>query len=268
MPADFVYENPPLVEVIVEVRWLLQPLGVVAGGAVDPHFSAVTEDLTRKLVGMGFSHVEKLVPDMVPLELLAHRPSHRYRKAPETWPLYQLGPGLFTVNIVPPYQGWASFREVVRQGLERLYETYPLAERYLRAERVELRYIDGFTARHGMKSHAQFVQDYLTLSSKLPDALLDRSLELSGEVSAISEFTFPVKGMVQTRGVIKATPGTVKGEQAAILEFIVRRESPPEFISIDNLVTWFDKAHEEVKEWFTLVTTAELRATFGPTKEV
>ena len=78
----------------------------------------------------GFSFVEELVPPDFPKELAPRQPHFRYRRADETWPLFQLGPGLFTANFVPPYKGW--FQEVkpcLMQGVETLLKTYPLADR-------------------------------------------------------------------------------------------------------------------------------------------
>jgi uncharacterized protein (TIGR04255 family) len=99
---EFVYDKPPLIEVICEIRWRLQPLVSAPGTAIDPHFSSFSDDFTNMCKTSSFSLVERINPENVPVEFLAGHPIYRFRKQQNQWPLFQIGPGLLTVNDVPP----------------------------------------------------------------------------------------------------------------------------------------------------------------------
>jgi uncharacterized protein (TIGR04255 family) len=148
MASDFLYQNAPLIEVITELHWSLQPLIAIPNAAIDPHFAILSSKFTELARETGFVHVERLLPEQIPLEMMPHRAVFRFRRAAETWPLFQVGPGVFTANIVPPYQGWGDFRQSISSGLDLLLASYPLRPSYFRIEKLELRYIDGFTKRH------------------------------------------------------------------------------------------------------------------------
>ena len=44
---DFIYENAPLREVIVQAWWRLQPIFGSADAAIDPHFSVFAEQFHK-----------------------------------------------------------------------------------------------------------------------------------------------------------------------------------------------------------------------------
>jgi uncharacterized protein (TIGR04255 family) len=70
---NYSYSNPPLAEVIAEVRWKLTPLGTVPGGGVDPYYLRFRDWLASRLAAKGYSFKEPLVDADVPLELIGGR---------------------------------------------------------------------------------------------------------------------------------------------------------------------------------------------------
>jgi uncharacterized protein (TIGR04255 family) len=135
---DFLYDNPPLAEVIAEIHWELVPLKSVPGGGVDPSFEPFSGAINGIFADNGYTHIERMIPDQVPLEFLAHKVVSRFRTSANKWPLFQIGPGLLTVNIVPPYQGWSSFAPALKLGFEALHKAYPSASTHLRIKRMEV----------------------------------------------------------------------------------------------------------------------------------
>src|SRR5688572_29942962 len=132
--ADFVYESAPLVEVIAEVHWHIERLRTVPDGGVDPQFSALIAQLRQAFPQAGFPVFEALVPPQVPVELLADKPLMRFRNAANQYPLVQVGPGVMTVNVVPPYGGWNAFKPIIAKALDVLTSSYPMAEALLKIE--------------------------------------------------------------------------------------------------------------------------------------
>ena len=142
-PTDFIYENAPLIEVIVELRWGLVSLASMPGAAVDPVFPRASGRFNEAASKIGFSHVERLIPPEVPLEVVAYQPVFRLRREANKWPLFQIGPGLLSCNVVMPYAGWGAFRRIVESGLQVFDQTFKVSEGLIEPNMVHLRYING-----------------------------------------------------------------------------------------------------------------------------
>jgi uncharacterized protein (TIGR04255 family) len=171
MANDFLYENAPLVEVIAEFRWDIQRIQSLPNAAIDPHFSKFEAEISSRLSAEGFGTIESLVPPNIPIELLANRVLKRFRPQPDKWPVFQIGPGLFTVNMTPPYGGWTQFRKILERGVDYLLASYPMPEDYLHFRQFELKYIDAFTERHGFKEMRSFLSDYMNINIAVPNEL-------------------------------------------------------------------------------------------------
>lgn len=259
--ADYVYENAPLVEVIAELRWSLIPLSAIPGGSVDPAFAHGSDAFTKLAKDLGYDKVEHLVPDGIPLEMLGGRPTLRFRKQINEWPLYQIGPGLFTCNIVPPYGGWKNFRETLRDGLTALFKAVPLDSTLVKPESLELRYIDAFTADHGLNGYEKFVRENLGINISVPVDLLE-SLEINESATTSSMEVRIPKGASNV--VIKIAPGTKDGTAAAIAEFsvILKNSDMPDTAA--GMADWMDTAHNTLHNVFDKITSEQLKDRMRP----
>ncbi|GJL64392.1 MAG: hypothetical protein NPIRA04_30460 [Nitrospirales bacterium] len=266
---DFVYSTPPLVEVISEVRWETTPVEAIPGASIDPHFLVFNKKFSDRLKKTGFEHVQRVVPDGVPIELTSGNPIFRFRKAKNAWPLYQSGPGLFTANIVPPYKGWKEFKKFLDEGLTHLYSSYPLPNEYLRIKRLELRYMDAFQAKHGaIKRYPEFLEEHLGIVLRLPN-LSDKEAMAA---SLIGDIHIPLPNIDNSLGIISLKTGQItkndKKTEAIIMELIIRKnEFSPQF-NKRNIVSWFNKGHSLLHKWFDQVCSDELKATFGEKREL
>lgn len=181
-------ENAPVIEVIAELRW--RPSAVPddlhnAPGPkmIPPPLAGSTHEffgrLTDRVRGLGYTAVTRLVPE--PFPMLMYQPVLRF-DAPEdgrTKSLYQVGPGLFSANAVPPYDSWSSaFSKTVASGIEALLATRDPAERDVAFEGVTLRYLDAFgpSLTEGRDSLA-FAREVLGISVDLPNALTQHLYE-------------------------------------------------------------------------------------------
>jgi uncharacterized protein (TIGR04255 family) len=267
--ADYLYEKPPLVEVIADLQWEITPVRSipVPNSGVDPFFSQTTNALKAHPLLAEYAHHESLTPPDVPLEFFAYQPLVRFRKAANTWPLYQLGPGLWSTNITPPYQGWAEFRPILRNGLKALSECYPAYAQTLRLRRAELRYLDAFPLANTQTGYAEFVKKALLLNATLPAPIV----QCAGHPTAVAfqgEFSFPIGTTANLSGGIKLSPGAVKGQRSAILELAARSAGSPQSMDPDELLACFDELHYYVRSWFEDLITDDLRVTFGSRREI
>jgi len=106
MPKRF--KNPPLVELIAELRW--GTAGIVAGPQGAPQLVMATgsqyeEFFMRfgsKIAALGYERIERIIPPGFPAP--PFQATYRFRKKePEQGTtLYQVGGGVFSANITPP----------------------------------------------------------------------------------------------------------------------------------------------------------------------
>ena len=91
---------------------------------------------------LGFAHVERAQLQGTPIET-PFLISHRFRPAPETWPCYQIGPGIFTVNVTNKeyaQKRWDGFMDALRDGLLTFEASHPAGIQQLRFVNVNLIY--------------------------------------------------------------------------------------------------------------------------------
>ncbi len=266
---DFIYTSPPLIEVISEVRWETTPVAAIPGASIDPHFPVFNKKFSDRVKKNGFEFVKRVVPQEIPIEYTGGSPIFRYRKTKNSWPLYQTGPGLFTANIVPPYNGWKEFKKYLDEGVTHLYSSYPLPQEYLRIKRLELRYMDGFLPTHGpIKRYPEFLEDYLGIQLRMPNF----PIKEAAAASFIGEIHIPLPNLDKSLGIITIKPGQVtkneKRSDAIIMELIIRKnEFPPQFQK-KHVTSWFNKAHAVLHDWFNKkICSKELKGTFGERRE-
>ena len=169
-----IYTNAPLVEVIAEVRWKTIPLVAIPDGGIDPHFDVLLNEFRTKARENSYIFEEPLTPPEIPRELLPGKVMYRFRTTQNRWPLYQIGPGVFTVNIVPPYQGWSYFAPIIEQGISWLLSSYPSSSTVMTLDLLMLRYVNAFTAAHGRRNSRSFLLDGLGHQVIPPETLLKK----------------------------------------------------------------------------------------------
>ena len=178
-------EKIPLIEIIVEIKWKLQELASLPA-RIDPHFEEFFKDFGNAVAQQGFNFFERLVPDEIPREFTAGQPLFRFRKKADGYPLFQIGYGLLTVNTAPtttePYTGWESFIETIKLATKTLFASYPVADKYLKIDHLELKYINAFDKDFGYEKFLSFSQNDLGISIVSKNAPI---LETLGEDAAL-----------------------------------------------------------------------------------
>ena len=180
---DYLYENAPLIEVIAEIHWALKEIESVPGVRIDPFYDLFRDNFLRDAQSKGLCNVEELIPGLVPLELSSGKPRIRLSTKPKEWPLVQVGPGVLTSNIVPPYNGWSAFEPFLFQQIDRLFSSYPLSEKTFRVTKIHLRYVDGFDEeRFGFKNYASFVNKMLGIPMPLHSDFVNTNVKDDAEI--------------------------------------------------------------------------------------
>ncbi len=217
------YSKAPLVELIAELRWG-EALNISAGdslSAIQPDLPTSKDEEIYMQFGaavsaIGYGRFERVLPPGFPRlhghVVCRYRPTNPSEQAP----LFQLGPGVFTANALPPYKSWASFSPVVRKGIDCLFKAYDVAQMPAPAfNAVLVRYIDAFgddlTAGRNVQA---FLREVMGLNIVLPDVLLTVALD-ANDIQPLLHLAIPVSlGRLE----IKIAEGKKSNERAIMLD--------------------------------------------------
>jgi uncharacterized protein (TIGR04255 family) len=250
MPERF--RNPPLVELAAELRW-------GTGGSVAPTpgqpmllptFGQHEEFFMRFGTGVGafgYDRIERLIPAgfLTP----PFQATYRFRKKqPEQGTtLYQVGGGVFTANITPPYHSWKQFRPVVQQGVECLIKTRSDQEKDIPFGPAILRYIDAFGPKFTEgRSAIAFVRDVLGFNVDLPGAV-KAEIAPNAAIKAVLQFSFQLHSGQQMSLVLGE--GMVAGEQAIVMDISLITEAAIQ-ATVHDVMDTFDASHEVIHRAF------------------
>lgn len=233
-----------MVELIAELRWgsslpAAQPGNVIvlAAGTHEEFFMR----FGSRVGALGYEQVERIVPPGFPA--LPFQAIYRFRKkAPEQGTtLYQVGIGVFSANITPPYHSWEQFRPVVEEGVRILLETRTPTDKELAFTAASLRYIDAFGKQYTQgRSPAAFIREVLGFGLQLPGTVYDEVIP-SAEIRPSVQLQMPLKSGQQMS--LALGEGSVSGEEAVVMDMTVSSEGsiPPNSSEIMRL---FHSAHD------------------------
>jgi uncharacterized protein (TIGR04255 family) len=271
-----IFANPPLVELIAELRWVpasvplpAQPQNGVnqlfqGGVAIPiplplPHLEESFSRFSNEAAAKGFGISERLMP--VGFPYLPFTVVYRFRKPPATSEkyLYQIGAGLFSANALPPYRDWETFRPIVREGIEALLASRHPTENTPFTVAI-LRYIDLFSEEftEGQQSF-QFMNDVLGLKLELPNTLKQQVVDVNGVRSGI-QLSMPLADGLAMN--INLQDGVAGGKPGILMstEVLTTQPTAPE---ISLVMGTLERAHDSIRATF-LGLTEKLRAKMRP----
>ena len=228
--------NAPLVELIAEFRWKpsipeMPTASMQPGGVNAPAFYLASNELTdffnrfgNAVTVLGYPVSERLIPIEIPLLMV--QPVYRYKKQAkdQQTSLYQVGPGLFTANAVPPYQTWDTFSPVVEAGVNAILESRPEAERGSPFTATSLRYIDAFgTDLTAGMDVARFMREILGVDVRLPNGMLKHLAENATYKPSIQVQIPMPAGLIMSVGIGE---GIINNNQSIIMDTTVSTTTP------------------------------------------
>ena len=269
MGVDYVYENAPLIEVIAEIHWALKKLETSPDAKIDPYYDLFEKEFLKFLRNLDLVKVQELIPASVPLEILPNQPRLRIWRELGQWPVAQVGPGVITANIVPPYNGWKEFEPFLDNLIDGLFSSYPIADKTLRIEKLHLRYIDGFDDRFEFKQYSQFADEMLGIPMPLSNDFAKSFIKKGSEVTYLLENRFQNTTPEGSIGKIKLAPGKVNNKNSLIMEMHCESSFPiNSSITADAVTKWFAQAHRCLHAQFEKLITSRLKTIFGKKREI
>lgn len=264
MESTLSYNKAPLVELIVEIRWPVDTVGIQGGpgfvSGLSPAFDIWFQQLTSALRELGFHNLERLVPHHMPV--LAHQALYRFKRIDDHYPVVQFGHGIFTVNVGPPhYESWKVFRPYAEKVIAALVANKPVELELTEFSRASLRYIDAFDADlRNQTANFAFIRDDLGISIGLPSGLLDTALS-EDQISPTLSLSMPVADEDHASLAFQVAAGRLRGRQAAEtimdIAYTVDRGIP---VSAEGVLSVLDTAYTTIHHWFlTLTSTFQQR---------
>jgi uncharacterized protein (TIGR04255 family) len=267
------YQNAPLVELIAELRWAFGgvqsaankpqeinvPISVLAAPDTEEFFMRFGAQAAAE----GYMRVERLLPSGIPV--LPFRPLYRFRKGGSEagTTLYQLGGGIFSANITPPYHSWTAFRPVVERGVTLLVAARDDSEKQIPFSQVSLRYINAFR-RNLLEERTtwKFIREVLRFDLALPHAVtrfVGEGQEPAGNIQ------LAVALQSGQRLGLTIGDGKIGNETAAILDTMVSAHGATA-PSVASVMRTLDEAHDVIYSMFTDLTK-KIRDLMQPEKQ-
>ena len=243
--------NAPLQEVIFELRWKLD-FDPVSQSQDDKDFQFAFANFSS-LSANKLKYRVILKPSAMPDVLFINRPIYQFWASENQYPVFQLGPGVFTVNETEKNYEWRYFRNLIFEGVQWLAKSY---SNKLEFSVVELRYIDAIeVGEDNQKDLAKFITDNLkieirnqAIDARLNDFQLHQRFKIDSENHLNLLIANGVKNIDQSKAVILQTSYNKTSN-----------------ISLENLTSWVDKAHETCSSLFKQMISKNLYEKFSKT---
>lgn len=256
-------KNPPLIEALLEIKWDLKRKGPDTFD--DPGFRLASGRLFDR-ISKKFGFFKELPIAIVPEEMTAYNVRHQFRAKEEGWPLVQHGPGVATVNLIPPYS-WKEFKDSVKYLVPHLIKSYggtvPTQPDYqLNVNSVLLRYINGIEWDWSTGNTLDYIEKYLHTDIKFPDKML-KSNNSKNPSDVNMQIGFPVedpKGQI----ILRFSTGTIGQSKGLVFEllFLSTGEDAPKLYNIDEFLKWLDDAHKLLEQVFFVLIEGKLQTQF------
>ena len=251
-----ILKNKPLVEAILELKWVL-PTETVIGFQGDPYYPLLLKRFAEKAQA-DYPFHEFLPAAQAPDAMVVHMVQHRFRIAKDQWPLLQIGVGVMTVNDTSGYT-WPEFSKRCHKAVSDLVLSHPEREQF-RVQELTLRYIDAARLDDNGDVFA-FLRDKMRTTVGLPPELFkDKSIPPTPKVfSWQSSFAIDhPRGLVTLRFGL----GQREGHPSLIWETLVQATGDDIPVLPDGFEEWAKAAHDITDDCFFILIKGELERRF------
>lgn len=240
-----VYKNPPLAEALCEfqfipnVQWDLTIPGLI--------YERIKDRFPGRKQQAGIGIQLRPTDKGVEHKIEAAPPRVQFLNQEET-ALVQLAPDLLVVNLLKPYPGWLKFKSLIIDT----FHVYREIANPKGIKRIGLRYINLFEFTSKNLRLDEYFNYYPFIPETMPKVLSSFLVR--------SEFPYSEEKEVlilQLASIIPKGPGL--SSLVLDLDFAM---ITPEYISLDEIEEWVEKAHDEIERTFETVINDKARNLF------
>ncbi len=238
--------NPPLVEVIYELRWELQgdaQTGRFRDAAYPMMYGRIYEKLKKEFPLIEDLPSVQMHPDTSPFVV-----RHRIRKERNGWPLMQIGPGIVTINDGNGYS-WTQFKNLILKVIESIVDLYPAETFPLNFVKSEIRYINAIPFDIQRENALDYLAEKLHLKIEVDRQIFELN-DMLDKPNAVSINLAYALNRPVGNFMLSANLGQVDGRPAYIIQCVTQSLGemvPQEESSMD---VWLKEAHEVMENSF------------------
>jgi uncharacterized protein (TIGR04255 family) len=243
----------PLQEVVLDIKMNLD-FDKNTNAFYDNEFESAAFQFS-KLCSLDFNYTEIIKPSLIPTNTFLFRPTHRFRKIKDGYPLYQLGPGIFTVNQIGSEYTWIDFLELIIEGIDNLRKSY---SKELTIQAIELRYVDVVAIDILEKiDKFNFLEKYLQIKAEgypfIKGTLENINFTKSFKIDDITNLNINI-----ATGVLQHT-----NKDSVLWQTSVNTNQPMKW---DELINWIEHAHSIASSTFKEMINKKLYEYFSTDK--
>lgn len=168
--------------------------------------------------------------------------------------LIQVGPNILSINILKPYPSWQGFLPLIEQG----FHAYQNVVEFQNIQRIGLRYINHIN----ILGQSIKLEDYFEfrpyVGSNLPQDY--------GTFGLGIQIPFESSRDILNLQLTSLSGSSNQSEQATILLSLDYFLLKPKGITLNNVFTWIDTAHNHIEDAFEASITQNLRDLFEEVK--
>lgn len=237
------YKNPSIVEALCEFQFISdQPWDITIPGLV---YEKIKDNFPEKKqqTGMGiqFRQVEKGVGHKI--EPVPSRV--QFLKKDKT-ALIQVAHNLLVVNQLKPYPIWEKFKKTILDN----FHIYKKIAASKGLERISLRYINVFEFNEAEIKLEDCFKYYPFIPKGLPQ----------NQTSSLTRVEFPYEKNCEKLTLMLATIMPARPDAISLGLDIDYAIDKPEYISLNDVEKWLDKAHGRVEDAFEASITDRTRS--------
>jgi uncharacterized protein (TIGR04255 family) len=262
-PKDIELKQSPLSEAWLELLWELQPQKNFPQLFIDQSYPFSLGIFYNK-VKDEFGFKEELDSSKAPEGILPNVVQYRFRKANNTWPLLQLGPGIAAVNFTTPYN-WDLFKNKALYLQNNLIESYQDSKLIPKASILRYRNIFPFSFSSG--NLYKFLIENLNTTIELPKTIPGSFGEKISPTAALINLAFDIN-KPKSKGSIRLGSGQEKTnvnnvettKELLILEFEIASfgSESCDFTNVGIFENWLELSHSIIHEWFFSMINGKL----------
>lgn len=241
--------NPPLTEVIFELRWALGEGNPIP---YDPGYSCLVDSFTAYAKRKKFTEVRDLQPPYSPVSLGISR---RFHRPGSNFPLLQIGPGIFAANDGTEYE-WSTFKAMSLEAAAAAIKEYrPVKDFPLNLQQFELRYLDTFDEKLlGTADLTTFINEATTARLSVPKLIQEAEVKkpLQGRIVLHRQIGVPLGATftVDIASAMRDDTPVIRMETKVVSQGQSVPIARPSKSFETKLSQWLDEAHEVTSSTF------------------
>jgi uncharacterized protein (TIGR04255 family) len=242
--------NAPLIEVIFELSWKVET------SDERERFQFLLGDMYTKLKDK-YPVRESLVDYPVAgvgvlIDSFNNRPLYRFRVEKDSHPLYQLGPGLLSVNTTGEVYTWENFEQEILHVFKEFRKSYGSPP--IPAFDIALKFMDFYEFDFENNNAYDFLKKYLHLQ-------IEHSMQSEKHYPSYVYFS---AGHQEEEGSFTFTinRGLLRYKKEGILVETCLAKKKMEHIDGDEVPLWIKGAHNYLSNVFKKMTAGEMYASF------